>query len=710
VKRQFVLSFSILFLIFFIISGCGGGDSVTSSVVNTPQNTSDSTVPGEFSNPFSLPDSDGGLAEHVPGEIVVHYRTGTDPEKIAKMINGSLETTFSIGNKSYARISLPENREVVNTIKSLNMAEEIIYAEPCFIYRTTLIPDDTYYDRQYAPQSCKAEEGWNTTTGSSSVTIAILDTGVNGTHPDFCTAPGDPSTTKVVTGQAFYDNGGGHNSISAGSNSDISGHGTHVAGIAGAVGNNGLGIAGVAWGCKIMPLMVFSSSGYAFEVDIAKAIEWSVDNGANVINMSLAGFGYSQVINDAVTYAVDRGKVVVVSMGNDGMTLVTYPAASPGVIAVGALNGRDEVADFSSTGYNMYVTAPGKEIYSTSIEGEYVPLSGTSMASPFVAGICALILSAHPGITPQQVKSQLEATATDLGTPGFDPDTGWGKPNIAAAMGALQANKYGSVTVTTSDVTYGAKVVLYDSAGRLLAATRTNEEGEARFPFVNTGSGYVARIFDYVTGTTRSSSSFTVTAGVNTVVPFTGLSGPFFMERFEGEGFPPAGWAVNTARGHGWHIHWLGNKGNRENYTGGYGIAAAIDSDEFGHGETGNIRQTTELLSPPLNLSVPAHPTLYFKSDFSKKNNQEGWLEISTDGGMNWTLLEIWNSYRPSEQIQIDLTPYKGSTVVLRWRYDDYASRDWWWQIDDVFILSEPSAMFPRVVDGEMADIDSKGQ
>ena len=702
-RNKITLMFFILVILFslsFLFSGCGGGETGLTPDSNQNTDSEADNSQAQFADPLVLPDSDDGLSEHASGKIIVQYKSGTDPEGIAKMINGALDHTFTIGNKAYATISIPEGRAIVDTIRSFNMSGEVVYCQPSFIYKTHIVPDDRYYDRQYAPQNCNGEAAWNITTGSSSVTIAIIDTGVNGSHRDFFADPNNPSTTKMVTGHSFYDNGTDGGDIAPGVNSDLFGHGTHVAGIAGAVGNNGVGIAGVAWNCKIMPLMVFSSGGWAYDADIAMAIEWAVDNGADVINMSLGGFGYSQLMNDAIAYAVDNGVVVVTSMGNDGLAVANAPANSPGAISVGAINGRDEVTDFSTTGYHMSVTAPGQDIYSTSMEGEYVHMSGTSMSSPFVAGVCALILSAHPGITPQEVKSQLEATATDLSVTGFDPETGWGKPNMEAAVGSLQANKYGSVTVATTEDTYGATVVLYDGEGNVLSTTRTDEAGEAKFYFINPGSGYVARVFDYVTGSTDTSSTFSVTAGGNTPVAFTGLTGPLFVERFEGESFPPSGWDIVITSGHGWHISWIANDGARENYTGGYGIAAAIDSRSFGE----FTRQTTELKSPVFSLSGTTNPVLYFKSDFYDDGyGAEGWLEISTDGGSSWvgTPLDTWGgSDRRSESVQIDLTSYAGETnLMLRWRYDDYGNWSYWWQIDDVFILSSPSAVPPTVID-----------
>ncbi len=499
-RNPAIILFSGLLLL-ICLAGCGGSDTA----ITQPQE--EALQESFFQDPMAMPDRDEKLPDHMAGEVVVNYHAGTLPETIAASVKGKVIETFFMGPGLYARIGLPSGSSVVESVNTLRQFSGVVYAEPNYTGHAFLIPDDTYYSLQYGPQNCFAEAGWDITTGSSSVVIAVVDTGVNGLHNEF--------SGKMTGGYDFVNN----LALTGGENSDDYGHGTHVAGIAAAVGNNGNGIAGVAWGCEIMPVKVLNSSGSGTYTQIASGITWAATNGADVINMSLGGAGYSQLLNDAVKIAVDNGVVVVVSMGNDYQAKVNSPAVCQGVIAVGALNAKDEVTDFSTGGNHISIAAPGEAIYSTSNTGGYVYMSGTSMSCPFVSGVCALILSQHPGITPEEVKSQLEETAVDAGPAGWDKETGYGKPDIASALDTLQPNKYGRVTVDIVPDTSGLSVVLYDNNGNMKAATVSDASpGNAYFFHIPAGT-YVVKT--YHGGSVKGSITFSVTAGNTASVTLT---------------------------------------------------------------------------------------------------------------------------------------------------------------------------------------------
>jgi subtilisin family serine protease len=227
---------------------------------------------------------------------------------------------------------------------------------------------------------------------------------------------------------------------------DDHGHGTHVAGIIAAVGHNNMGIAGVAPHCKIMPVKVLNHEGKGDTGDIVAGLLWAVNNGAKIVNMSLGGTGGSRALMDAIAYAQSKDVVVVAAMGNDGANAQEYPAGYPGVIAVGATDSSDEAASFSNFGSWISVAAPGEDIlstlpthsvYVTETEGKetsYDSMDGTSMASPFVAGLAALIRSQYPTMSAPLVKSRIEKSADDLGDPGFDDHFGHGRINAARAI------------------------------------------------------------------------------------------------------------------------------------------------------------------------------------------------------------------------------------------------------------------------------------
>jgi hypothetical protein len=217
---------------------------------------------------------------------------------------------------------------------------------------------------------------------------------------------------------------------------DDHGHGTHVAGIAAALGNNSTGVAGVDWKARIMPIKVLDAQGSGYDSDVAAGIRYAADHGAEVINMSLGSPDYSYTLTDAVNYAFNKGVTIVAASGNESSS-VGYPAACDHVIAVGALESSDALAYFSNRGPAQDLTAPGVSILST-IPGGYGKMSGTSMASPVVAGCASLVLAAHPGYSPSQVEQALKEGASDLGSAGFDNDYGYGKVNAYAAVSGTQ--------------------------------------------------------------------------------------------------------------------------------------------------------------------------------------------------------------------------------------------------------------------------------
>jgi subtilisin family serine protease len=218
---------------------------------------------------------------------------------------------------------------------------------------------------------------------------------------------------------------------------DDYGHGTHVAGIAAAVSNNDLGITGVSWGAKIMPLKMLNASGTGTTFNLAKAIYFAVDNGAQVINMSLGascGSGWPEV-EDAVDYAVAKGVLLIAAAGNN-QPYVFCPAAIADVVAVGATSATDVRASFSNYGPELEVVAPGVDIYSTLVGGGYGTTNGTSMAAPFVAGLAALLRSSDPALTAGDVTTVIQNTSDDLGSPGWDPLYGHGRINAWRALAA----------------------------------------------------------------------------------------------------------------------------------------------------------------------------------------------------------------------------------------------------------------------------------
>ena len=439
-----------------------------------------------FTTSGSETSGNNGTIASADGKITVRLKSGIDPEEIALSHNLKLERTFKIGKMNYGIYSVKDARAQDKAIKQLESDEKVSYAEPHYVYKFDTVPDDPdYKSYQYCHVKMQSEDAWNITTGSEDVIMAIIDTGLDGTHPEF--------EGRVVTGHNFHTD----EDVPPGTFFDSYGHGTHVAGIAGATGNNAIGVAGVNWKSKIMPLKVNDEGDEIAEYVIA-SIPWAVDHGANVMNMSLGSPGYSQALQDAITYACKKDAVVVVSMGNNSSAVVQFPAACQGVVAVGSSNGNDGLSGFSTWGKYISLCAPGENIYSTSKNDHgYMSTSGTSMSTPQVVGAVALIQSIHPDWTIEEIRSQLESTADDMGDAGFDRKTGWGRLNLYKLLSSSKVtNKYGRVRIfvknTLGTGLDGADVVLTDSSGETVGTVKTDSDGYADFFYVPTGTGYNA--------------------------------------------------------------------------------------------------------------------------------------------------------------------------------------------------------------------------
>jgi len=291
------------------------------------------------------------------------------------------------------------------------------FVERNYIVTADALPNDPLYPQQWGLSTVSAPAAWDTTVGTGT-TIAIVDTGIDISHPDL--------SDRIVAG---------YNTLTDSSDAmDDNGHGTRMAGVAAATGFNDLGVIGVAPNAWLMPIKSLGSTGAGTYADIAQGIVYATDHGARVINLSLGGAVDSSTLFTAVTYALDHGVVLVAAAGNDGFSARAYPAAYPGVIAVAATDVGDSVATFSNYGSWISLAAPGVGILTTNLGGGYSDSTGTSPASPFVAGAAALVLSLNPQLQPQEVAAILDLASDDRGAPGVDPHFGWGRLNVGRAV------------------------------------------------------------------------------------------------------------------------------------------------------------------------------------------------------------------------------------------------------------------------------------
>lgn len=365
--------------------------------------------------------------EHEPSELLVRFRDprfdaapggrGASPFVSAEFDRylrafGVNAAGGNVGDGRTYRLRFRNAEDLRARREALRRDPNVEFAEPNYLLTTYLKPNDANYREQWAPERILAERAWDITTGGP-ITIAMLDTGVSRTHPDLA--------GRLVDGFDFVNNDADP--------SDDNGHGTFTAGIAGASGNNGLGVAGISWGAKLMPVKILDQDGRGPVSAFAQGIRFAVDNNAQIVNVSAGIPVPSQTMEAAVSYAIGRGVSVVAASGNQPDGVQNYPAAYPSVIAVSASNRSDRVADFSSYGSHIWLAAPGEEIVSTFYrDGDnYAALSGTSASAPFVSGTIALMLSQRGGLTPRAIREILRATAVDLPPDGLDAKAGYGR-------------------------------------------------------------------------------------------------------------------------------------------------------------------------------------------------------------------------------------------------------------------------------------------
>ena len=339
-------------------------------------------------------------------------------------------------------VRLAPGESAAARIAAYDKRPDVVYAEPnAQVHALALsAPNDPSFSSQWAFDVTSVLGGWALYPGAYGATggapLAVVDTGVSAAHPD-------------LTGRVRTDLGASCLNLTpcfAGPATDDQGHGTHVAGIAGAATNNGVGVAGVAFSSPIIPVKVLDSSGSGYDSDVADGIIWAAQHGARVINLSLGGT-YSQTDCDAVSTAESIGALVVAAAGNSSSSTPSAPAACPGAVGVAATDELDSPAWFSNYGSpDVFVSAPGVDIYST-WPGTYAWEDGTSMASPFVAGVAALRFGEHPESTPADVRRVLAASSDKVGgvAYGSDPYTacdgcswnqnyGYGRVDVAAAL------------------------------------------------------------------------------------------------------------------------------------------------------------------------------------------------------------------------------------------------------------------------------------
>ena len=307
---------------------------------------------------------------------------------------------------------------------ALQRDPDIEFAERDYVARAAFVANNPYVlaGDEWHLARIQAPQAWDVTAGLPNITMAVLDSGINALHPDLA--------GRVLPGYDFISG--------RADTTDDFGHGTAVSGVMVAAGNNGFGVAGVAYGCSVLPVKVMNATGFASYSCIVQGIKYAVDQGVRVINISIAGDTPSSTLQSAIDYAWSNNVVVVAAAGNNTGVEFQYPAACDHVVAVTATEPDDSLASFSNHGSFVRVSAPGDNIWTTQrdLSNPYGAWRGTSFASPIVAAAAALVLSVEPSLSNTQLVSLLEQTVDDLGPVGYDTSFGYGRVNAFRAVTA----------------------------------------------------------------------------------------------------------------------------------------------------------------------------------------------------------------------------------------------------------------------------------
>ncbi|MHB8928056.1 MAG: S8 family serine peptidase [Bacillota bacterium] len=395
-----------------------------------------------------------GALRRVPGEVLVQFTPEASSFNVvsahrsfgAKVINRLDKVNCQV-------VKVPDGREGRYAAR-YSRHRLVRYAEPNYLVHTLYHPNDPYLNgpyetshdgsmTQYWLPKISALEGWEKvrSLGPGPI-LAIVDTGIDYEHPDLASKMARDASGQVI----------GHNFVDGTDDAmDDNGHGTHCAGIAAAATDNNVGIAGVSFNAvKLMPVKVLDRSGSGSVANVANGVTWAADHGAKVISLSLGAPMYSQTLQEAIVHARSEGAVVVAAAGNDGRAICNYPGANYHALGVAATGQDDTVAGFSNWNIGVGLSAPGVAILSTLpdrpaelnnygyLQG-YDALDGTSMATPVVGGLLALLFAAEPGLTPDKAIGRLQATARNvagIAGDGWDAHYGHGRVDVRAVLEA----------------------------------------------------------------------------------------------------------------------------------------------------------------------------------------------------------------------------------------------------------------------------------
>ncbi|MEX2118184.1 MAG: S8 family serine peptidase [Pirellulales bacterium] len=681
-----------------------------------------------------------------PSRILVRFRPETAEANGAGIVRGT-----EIGRPmdivpGLRSVHLPQGLSVEAALAAYRANASVLYAEPNYRVRTALTPNDPQFSALYglentgqtgglADADIDAPAAWDLTTGSQNVVVAVIDTGVDYTHSDLAANmwvnSGEvPGNNADDDGNGFIDDVYGYDFANYdGDPFDDNLHGTHVAGTIGAVGNNGIGVAGVSWSVKVMALKFLDAGGSGYIEDALNAVNYAVmmrNNGVNVrlTSNSWGGGGYSQALLDAIDASGAAGILFAAAAGNSGTDADAspmYPAAydSPYIVSVAATDHADEYASFSNWGATTVdLAAPGVDILSTLPGNQYGYLSGTSMATPHFSGAAALVWSLYPDATPLQVKQRLLAGADYVGHLGgnsFRPTLTNGRLNVSnaleddtippASISGLSAVESGMTSVTltwtaTGDDGAEGTAASYDVRYSTAPITDANWESATRAPGAPKPKAAGTTETFAVSGLNPNQTYYFAIRALDNVGNASPLSNALqastqpatvLYEDDMESGAP--GWQASGL----WHLAtWRSSSPLTAFY---YGDDSSLTYDTYSCDDFGcySYPNSGTLTSPPINLSGAADALLTF-TEWRQVENLAPYdraaVLISSDG-VNWTA--AWESYSSTNdwaERTLDLTPWAGGSIYIQFHFDtvdEVYNYFEGWYVDDVKVWTAGS-------------------
>ncbi|WP_328993080.1 S8 family serine peptidase [Kribbella sp. NBC_01245] len=373
-----------------------------------------------------------------PGTVLVKFRAGT-ATRDRVLARNSARVVGSLPG-GFVEVKVKGAPEAAAAVLRRDPSVEVAVLD--YIRHAAVTPDDPFYKGGYQTylDLMRLPSAWSLNRDATTQVIAVLDSGIDAGHPDL--------SGRLVPG---------YNSVDGGSTVDETGHGTFIAGVAAAKTHNALGVSGVVWNGRIMPVKVtFNLAGDSRDSDIIRGLDWAVAHGATIVNMSFSGGVDNPALHAAIQRANSKGVLVVAAAGNTGRGEPEYPGAYSEVIGVGATDKTGKLADFSTWGGWVDIAAPGTGIVSTFPRDLYPSgygiSGGTSFSAPLVAGLAALVRTRYPSLTPAQVIGRLKTTARDAGPRGIDPYYGFGLVDAYAALGGTLGGDLGTASPDANEV------------------------------------------------------------------------------------------------------------------------------------------------------------------------------------------------------------------------------------------------------------------